>query len=168
MTNGGIGPAYNPDISLFREANSLLAATGGLDNMDSVSTAMAGNDASCSEHNTGPNLLSVSNLTSPNSEGNHPVTAMNLTTNPKNGQSESLAQSQSKESIDLTLPITSTYIKRMKALGLSTGYEHLYDQQTSTGFNVSTLKTYAYFKVRNVFFIHQYVKNFEILLIILV
>ena len=139
MTNGGIGPAYNPDISLFREANSLLAATGGLDNMDSASTAMAGNDASCGEHNTGPNLLSVSNLTSPNSEGNQPITAMNLTTNPKNGQSESLAQSQSKESIDLTLPITSTYIKRMKALGLSTGYEHLYDQQTSTGFNVSTL-----------------------------
>ena len=137
MTNGGIGPAYNPDISLFREANSLLAATGGLDNMDSASTAMTGNDVSCGEHNTGPNLLSVSNLTSPNSEGNHPVTAMNLTTNPKNSQSESLAHS--KESIDLTLPITSTYIKRMKALGLSTGYEHLYDQQTSTGSNVSNL-----------------------------
>ena len=137
MTNGGIGPAYNPDISLFREANSLLAATGGLDNMDSASTAMTGNDVSCGEHNTGPNLLSVSNLTSPNSEGNHPVTAMNLTTNPKNSQSESLAHS--KESIDLTLPITSTYIKRMKALGLSTGYEHLYDQQTSTGSNVSIL-----------------------------
>ena len=125
-------------MSLFREANSLLAASGAVDNLDTASAVMTGNDNTSGEHNTASNLLSVTNLTSPSSDGNQSTTAMNLTINAKNNQVESLEQSQAKESIDLTLPITSTYIKRMKALGLSTGYEHLYDQQGNAGFNVST------------------------------
>ena len=133
-------------MSLFREANSLLAASGAVDNLDTTSAVMTGNDSTSGEHNTGSNLLSVTNLTSPSSDGNQSTTAMNLTINAKNNQVESLEQSQAKESIDLTLPITSTYIKRMKALGLSTGYEHLYDQQANAGFNVSTAD-YIYFLV---------------------
>ena len=124
-----------------------MAAAGAANNLDSATAVMAGNDATSGENHTAPNLLSVTNLTSPNPDGNQPTMAMNLTThaknNPKNNfvaadQSESLGQSQTKESIDLTLPITSTYIKRMKALGLSTGYEHLYGQHATTGFNVSS------------------------------
>ena len=65
LSNGGLGPAYNPDISLFREANSLLAANGAVDNIESSSAVMDGNDAIPVEHNTGQNVLSVTNLTSP-------------------------------------------------------------------------------------------------------
>ena len=73
--------------------------------------------------------------------------AMNLTTNGK-GPTENmvctdhtatLAPPQTKDgNIDLSLPITSTYLKRMKALGLTTGYESLYGHH-STIFNVSNL-----------------------------
>ena len=71
--------------------------------------------------------------------------AMNLTTNAKSLQDTLTAaahveQPQTKEgSIDLTLPITSTYLKRMKALGLSGGYENLYGQNNAL-FKVSTLR----------------------------
>ena len=157
LTNGGIVPTYNPDIPLFREANSLLAAAGAANNLDSAAAVMAGNDNTSNENHTNTNLLSVTNLATSTPDGNLPTMAMNLTTHAKNSpnnsfvtsdQSESLGQSQTKDSIDLTLPITSTYIKRMKALGLTTGYEHLYGQHAATGFNVSS-------------FIHQFLAQIK-------
>ena len=143
LNNGGMGPTYNTDNPLFREANSILAAAGVTNNMDHVSTLIT-NNATVNEGNTVTNLLAVNNPSVTNADVTSPLMAMNLTTNTKSptenfmstGQGEIIGQSQPNGNIDLTLPITSTYLKRMKALGLTTGYESLYGQHSAL-FNVS-------------------------------
>ena len=146
LGSGGLGQAYSPDIPLFRDANTLLAAAGVSHHMDPIGTALAGAVNTVDSSNEG-NLHSISSGSVSSAEGASPLMAMNLSTNTKI-QRDNLTLSDAAENIhgrthtkdgniDLSLPITSTYLKRMKALGLSGGYENLYGQHGAL-FNVST------------------------------
>ena len=114
--------------------------------MDPIGTALAGAVNTVDSSNDG-NLHSISSGSVSSAEGASPLMAMNLSTNTKI-QRDNLTLSDTAENIhgrthtkdgniDLSLPITSTYLKRMKALGLSGGYENLYGQHGAL-FNVST------------------------------
>ena len=127
------------------EANTLLAAAGVATNMDPIPTIITNN--AITEHNADVNLLAGTNTSISNVDGHSPMMAMNLTTNTKGPQeicsvreqTEHFGQPQTKDgNIDLSLPITSTYLRRMKALGLPYRYGNLYGQH-NTLFHVSKI-----------------------------
>ena len=146
LNHGGIGPIYDPEIPLYREANTLLAAAGVTNSVGPIPTAVT-NNSIATDYNADVNLMTGANISLSSLDGPSPLLAMNLTTNSKGSrekcsvkeQPENFGHSQANDSnIDLTLPITSTYLRRIKALGFPTRYRNLSAEDNSL-FHVSKL-----------------------------
>ena len=143
LTNGTpAATTYHPNIALLRDANTLLAASstavGNLDN---------GINAKLNNKTNGAFLVDTGASTC-NAGNDMQFGAMNLTTNTKTPPIlQETEKDGTKMDIDLTLPITSTYLRRMKALGLSTGFEHIYGHPNVTLSNVSGESSFIQHKI---------------------